>query len=55
MFKLIKKLHTKIGDDMRILILLKQVRSKRNITLVQLSERTGISKTHINDIENQIK
>ena len=55
MFKLIKKLLTKIGDEMRIEILLKEVRIRKNISLVRLSKKTGISKTHINDIENEIK
>lgn len=40
---------------MRIEILLKQVRQKKNITLNKLSEKSGISTTHINDIENNIK
>lgn len=40
---------------MQIRILIKKVRKEKNITLAQLSERTGISKTHINDIENEIK
>ncbi len=40
---------------MRVEILLKEKRKERNLTLVQLSEKTGISTTHINDIENNIK
>lgn len=40
---------------MRIEILLKQVRNKKNITLNKLSEKSGVSTTHINDIENNIK
>lgn len=40
---------------MHIEILLKQVRQKKNITLSRLSEKSGISTTHINDIENNIK
>ncbi len=40
---------------MRIKILLKQVRQERNITLNRLSEKSGVSTTHINDIENNIK
>lgn len=40
---------------MRVEILLKDKRKERNLTLVQLSEKTGISTTHINDIENNIK
>ena len=36
-------------------ILLKQVRQKKNMTLSKLSEKSGVSSTHINDIENNIK
>ena len=36
-------------------MLIKEVRKERNLTLSQLSERTGISKTHINDVENGLK
>ena len=40
---------------MHVEILLKEKRKERNLTLAQLSDRTGISTTHINDIENNIK
>lgn len=40
---------------MHVEILLKDVRQKKKITLSKLSERSGISTTHINDIENNIK
>ncbi len=40
---------------MHIQILVKEVRAQKNITLARLSEKTGISKTHINDIENNLK
>jgi len=40
---------------MHIEILLKQVRNEKNITLNKLSEKSGVSTTHINDIENNIK
>lgn len=40
---------------MRVEILLKEKRKERNLTLAQLSDKTGISTTHINDIENNIK
>lgn len=40
---------------MHIEILLKQVRKNKNITLNKLSDKSGISTTHINDIENSIK
>ena len=40
---------------MYVEILLKQVRQRKRVTLNKLSEKSGISKTHINDIENNIK
>lgn len=40
---------------MHIQILLKQVRAEKNVTLAKLSDKTGISTTHINDIENNLK
>ncbi len=40
---------------MHMEILLKQVRQNKNVTLNRLSEKSGISTTHINDIENNIK
>lgn len=40
---------------MRVVILVKSIRKKKNLTLEQLSERTGISKSHINDVENENK
>ena len=40
---------------MHIQILLKQVRVQKNMTLAKLSDKTGISTTHINDIENNLK
>lgn len=44
-----------MGDVMRIEILLKEKRREKKLTLAQLSEKTGISTSHINDIENNIK
>ena len=41
--------------NMHIEILLKQVREEKCLTLSQLSTKTGISKTHINDVENNLK
>ena len=38
---------------MYVEILLKQVRQRKNVTLNRLSEKSGISTTHINDIENE--
>ncbi len=40
---------------MHVEILLKEVRQREKVTLNRLSERSGISTTHINDIENNIK
>ena len=35
--------------------LIKEIRKEQNITLKQLPYRTGISTTHLNDIENNLK
>lgn len=43
------------GDKMHIEILLKQKRKEKKLTLEQLSKKTGVSSTHINDIENNLK
>ncbi len=40
---------------MHVEILLREVRQKKNLTLNKLSEKSGISSTHINDIENNLK
>ncbi len=40
---------------MSIEILLKQVRQEKNMTLSMLSKKSGVSRTHINDIENNLK
>ena len=40
---------------MHVEILIKEVRQKKKVTLSRLSEKSGISSTHINDIENNIK
>ena len=40
---------------MHVEILLKEKRKEKKLTLAQLADKTGISKTHINDIENNIK
>ena len=45
----------KNGGKMQVEILLKEVRKEKNYTLQQLSKKSGISTTHINDIENKIK
>lgn len=40
---------------MKIHFLIKQIRKEKNITLVELSKRTGISQSHLSDIENEKK
>lgn len=56
MVKYTKIVNTKIGENkMHVEILLKEKRKERNLTLAQLSDKTGISTTHINDIENNMK
>ncbi len=40
---------------LHIELLIKQIRKQKNITLDELSKRSGVSKTHINDIENNRK
>ena len=55
MVKLNKFVQVSFGGTMRIEMLIKDVRKQRNLTLIQLAERTGISTTHINDVENGLK
>ena len=40
---------------MQVEILLKEIRKEKNYTLQQLSKKSGISTTHINDIEKRVK
>ena len=40
---------------MHVEILIKEVRQNKKVTLNKLSEKSGISSTHINGIENNIK
>lgn len=40
---------------LHIELLIKEIRKNKNITLDELSKRSGVSKTHINDIENNRK
>ena len=40
---------------MRMEMLIKEIRKEKNITLEELAIRSGVSKTHINDIENNRK
>ena len=35
--------------------MIKQIRKKENMTLKRLSQKTGISTSHLNDIENNLK
>lgn len=39
------------GDIMRVISLLKDVREENNISLAELSRKTGISKSHLSYIE----
>ena len=56
MLKYTKNVNNIIGDNkMRVEIVLKEKRKEKKFTLSQLSAKTGISTTHINDIENNIK
>ena len=56
MFKYTKNVNNIIGENrMRVEIVLKEKRKEKKFTLSQLSSKTGISTTHINDIENNIK
>lgn len=41
--------------NLNIELLIKEIRKQKNITLDELSRRSGVSKTHINDIENNRK
>lgn len=40
---------------MQIEILLKQIRQEKKVTLTKLSDRSGVSVSHISDIENNYK
>lgn len=56
MLKYTKNVNNIIGENkMRVEILLKEKRKEKKFTLSQLAAKTGISTTHINDIENNIK
>lgn len=46
---------TIFGDNMHVEILLKQIRKERNLSLRDLERMTGISKSHLNSIENNEK
>lgn len=55
MFDWAFRLENLLGDTMKIEIILRQVRKGKNLTLKELSKKSGISTTHINDIENNLK
>lgn len=57
MSKKYQLLYFGIGDvlNMQIEILVKEIRKKQGKSLVDLSSKSGVSATHINDIENNIK
>lgn len=40
---------------MQVILHIKEIRKKKKITLTKLSNLTGISTSHINDIENNYK
>lgn len=40
---------------MKVEILVKDIRKEKNISLKKLSNKSGVSTTHINDIENNNK
>lgn len=40
---------------MRVEILVKEIRKAQGKTLIDLSSKSGVSSTHINDIENNLK
>ena len=40
---------------MKIEILIKPIRINKKLTLERLSKMTGVSATHINDVENNLK
>lgn len=51
MYVIQKEKHTIVGDDMRIKILLKKIRTERKMSLEELSAKSGISKSHLNYLE----
>lgn len=46
-------IHTIFGDEMKITILLKQIREERQMSLEKLSRLSGVSTSHLNYIEKQ--
>lgn len=55
MYVIQKYKHTIFGGKMRVIILLKEIREQKQISLEQLSRMSGISKSHLNYIERQEK
>lgn len=41
--------------ELHIELLIKEIRKQNNITLDELAKKSGVSKSHINDIENNKK
>ncbi len=44
-----------LGENMRIEMRIKALRMNKNMSLQDLSKKSGISTTHIHDIENNLK
>ena len=40
---------------MKVILKVKEIRKRENITLRQLSKKSGVSSTHINNIEREVK
>lgn len=47
--------HTIFGDKMKVIVLLKEIRKEKQISLEELSKLSGISKSHLSYIERQEK
>lgn len=50
-----KTIHTIFGDKMRVIILLKEIRESKHISLEELAKLSGVSKSHLNYIERNEK
>ncbi len=55
MYDLMLKVHTIFGGKMKVIVLLKQIREERRISLEELAKLSGISKSHLSYIERQEK
>lgn len=55
MYVIQKYKHTIFGGKMKVIILLKEIREQKQISLEQLAKMSGISKSHLNYIERQEK